>query len=323
MNKQYVQLLALNSAIVVLFIVAITVFIAGIYSNDPVPALQNIVPVLDVYPARWTLVIAWFVYSWQVSWIIYSLILVCRSSPHPVLLTPLFLGIYFLALVIQIAINSVAFTDIVSVSFVGLLLISVTLFASLAISYIALYQNRTVLVQQNRRVDDALIRGLVQNGIGLYATWTSMATFITMAVLVVYRSDPIINQNTASSVVIAFIAAFLVAYTATDLTVLDKYSRYTFTPYAVVMWVLIGILVSLPATNSANFIVTAVLLGLTIVALTAKITLVVVRKKADPVLPRMAVVASTAGSDTKPDPKPEVPKPEVPKPEGVEKEVGP
>ncbi|XP_046543439.1 uncharacterized protein LOC124253666 [Haliotis rubra] len=312
MNKLYVQLLALNSAIVVLFIAAITVFIAGVYSHDRVPALQDHVPVLDVYPARWTLVIAWFVYSWQVSWIIYSLILVCRSSPHPVLLTPLFLGIYIVALVLQIIINSVAFTDIVTVSFIALLLISVALFGCLALSYIALYQHGTVLVQQHRRVDDALIRGLVQNGIALYATWTSMAAFITMAVLMVYRSDPTINQATASSVVLAFIAAFLVVYSITDLIVLDKYSRYTFTPYAVILWVLIGILVSLPATNATNFIFAAVLLGVAIVALSAKITLVVVRRKADPVLARLSAGESAHGIETGNATKPEVSKPEIP-----------
>ena len=77
--------------------------------------------------------------------------------------------------------------DVIEGAFVALLGIAVLLIVCLCISYRALDAASPRLVEQRRVVDIWLVRGFVHNGLGIYATWTSIATLLNLAMVIRYR----------------------------------------------------------------------------------------------------------------------------------------
>ncbi|XP_046377359.2 uncharacterized protein LOC124149674 [Haliotis rufescens] len=300
---KYYNLVALNIVIIflfftlpilsALFIVLLSPLVNTVLLLSITDAITYTYPT-EVSPRPWVFFIWAFIFIWQIIWIFYSMNLsyrVVRGGPS-VLLTSVFLGIFILSLLLHVALN-IAAVFVLVLAFVFLILLSASLFACLALSYKSLYDNRQILADQQRGLDDSLVRGLVHNGLGLYATWTLIAALINIAVLMTYRSNPPIDQSTASTVSLAFIAAFLVVYFITDLTVFDKYSRYTFTPYVALLWALVAILVNNVDFRKHNTIFTAVLLGLTGLSLIVKIVVVCVKKKTNPLFPDPTAVKDT------------------------------
>ncbi|XP_071103423.1 uncharacterized protein [Haliotis cracherodii] len=246
----------------------------------------------QITPVGFTFIIWGLVYVWQLVWIIYELTLLCRKSASgeplflkPILLTTAFFGIYILSLVLNVFWLFMFDRELIGLAFVTLAGISVTLYICLGLSYLAMYKNRFILSNQSRRVDIVLISIFVHNGLALYAAWTTVATFINMAIVITYQSLPPIDPGTASTIALGFLAAVIIIYVAVDLSVFDKYTRYTFTPYPVVIWAFVGIIARGYNLLDANTIFVLVLLALTVVAFLVKIALAIYRAMTQPLFP--------------------------------------
>ncbi|XP_067667840.1 uncharacterized protein [Haliotis asinina] len=300
---KYYNLVALNIVIIFLFFLLPVLSALFIVFLSPVVNSVLLLSITDtitytypteITPSPWVFFIWPVIFIWQIIWIFFSTSLsyrVVREGP-PVLLTSVFLGIFILSLLFHVALDITAVFVLV-LAFVFLILLSASLYACLALSYKALYDNQQILADQHRRLDDSLVRGLVHNGLGLYATWTFVAALLNISVLMTYRSNPPINQSTSSTVCLALVAVFLVVYFVTDLTVFDKYSRYTFTPYVAILWALVAILVNNLDITKRNTIFSAALLGFSGFTLIVKIIVVCVKRITHPVFPEPTHVRTT------------------------------
>ena len=102
----------------------------------------------------------------------------------------------------------------------------------------------------------------------------------------------------ASTVSLSILTADLIIWFLLDILLLDKLgTRYTFSPYVIVVWALAGILDNNYEAGSTNTIFTIVLLVLGSVALVAKIVIMCVRYCNS----RKHVIVSTLDDETKVD----------------------
>lgn len=117
------------------------------------------------------------------------------------------------------------------------------------------------LKAQDRTHDIWLTRGLVHNGLGIYTAWATIATLLNLAVVISYSSHDI-GVVTASIVALVLLTSKLVGFIVLDLLVLDRFSRFNFTPYIVVVVALSGSIANNWDPDTMLFAFTAFLLGL-------------------------------------------------------------
>lgn len=144
-------------------------------------------------------------------------------------------------------------------------------------------------------MDIWLIRGLVHNGLGIYATWTSIAALLNLAMVIAYSNGSDVSVSTASTVALAILTVEIAAFVATDLLFLDRYSRYTVTPYAVVVVALSGSISKNWQTGATNAIFAAVLLALGSLALVLKLAVTIYRHITQPRYNSVQAVSSCKG----------------------------
>ncbi|XP_076437398.1 uncharacterized protein LOC143276658 [Babylonia areolata] len=239
---------------------------------------------LEITPASWTFSIWGFIFTWQGLWVVYSLVLLCRRSADgspaylsPLIVSPATVVLYMLANACTIAWLFLFDRDIIEAAFVALLGIPVSLIISLALNYRTLDVAAPSLAQQRRTADIWLVRIFIHNGLAIYATWTSIATLLNMAMVIRYRSDPVIGDQTAGTVALAVLSVEILVFFTADLFFLDRYSRYTITPYIVVVVALIGSIVKNWEAGAVNSIFTAVLLAVGAAGLVIKVIMCVYR----------------------------------------------
>jgi len=238
---------------------------------------------LLITPSGWTFSIWGFIYAWQAAWILYSLVNLCRKTPSgpaycsPGVLTPVYFLFFILANCCNIAWLFLFDRDVIPGAFVALLMITVFLAAALVTSYRTLDMASPKLAEQGRTVDIWLVRGLVHNGLGIYATWCSIATLLNLAMVITYESDPKISNVDACTVSLVCLGVIQLVYGTTDMLKLDRYSRYTITPYIVVVVALIGSITKNWQDGARLSIMTAVLLGIGSAFLLLKIVMTVYR----------------------------------------------
>ncbi|XP_046345886.1 uncharacterized protein LOC124128680 [Haliotis rufescens] len=259
---------------------------------------------IEITPAGWTFSIWGLIYAWQAVWIVYSLVRICRKSPegplylNPVLLPPAFFGMYILNMFLNISWLLLFDRQLIELAFSFLFAIAFTLYICLWISYTSLDNNMEVLAKLNLKIEDTLVRAFVHNGLGIYAAWTTIASFLNMGFVIAYRANPAIDQSTASSISLGFITAALFLFVITDLFLFDRYSRYTITPYGVIVWALSGSLAKNFDAARGNSIFTIVLIVIGVLALIAKIVFVIIRSKSKPVFTSSTNITMPEKQDT-------------------------
>lgn len=182
-------------------------------------------------------------------------------------------------------------------AFVFLFLIAFTLYICLAVVYRSFDQNAELLIKQNRKLDIWLVRLFIFNGIGIYATWTTIATLLNMAIVITYCSDPAISQEIASSVSLGVLSLEILVFVSTDLTILDRYSRYTFTPYLVLIVALSGVTAKNWQNGARNSIWIVVLLAAAGVAAVCKFFLMFFRHFRQPLYAELEKEKNTQSTD--------------------------
>ncbi|ESO92064.1 hypothetical protein LOTGIDRAFT_121617, partial [Lottia gigantea] len=162
------------------------------------------------------------------------------SYTNPKILTiPLFVT-YFTNLCLNIGWTLSFDRESLIAAFVLLFLIAFTLYICLFFSYRSFAEHSPKLAKQGRNSEIWCHRVIVHNAFGNYATWTTIATLLNVIMVMVYVADPGVEIETAGTVALGILTAEIIIFAGTDLILLDKYSRYTFTPYLVVMVALGG-----------------------------------------------------------------------------------
>ncbi|XP_067686822.1 uncharacterized protein [Haliotis asinina] len=231
---------------------------------------------LEITPSSATFSIWGAIYIWQAVWAIYALVNICRRTSDgyvynsPTLLTATFFGVSILNWMCVITWTFVWGWGHVWVAFVFLAIIFITIYICIGLSYRALAQHNDALVKQGRTVDIWLMRMLVQNGLAFYGAWCTIATLLNLAMALTYTSHPQFDQSTSSTISLSILSIELTVFALSDWTIMDKYSRYTFSPYIVVIVALSGSMIKNWNPLKTNSIFTAALLGVSILCFLTK-----------------------------------------------------
>lgn len=86
-----------------------------------------------------------------------------------------------------------------------------------------------------------------------------------------------IGDETAGTVALGVLSAEILVFISTDLLLFDRYTRYTITPYIVVVIALIGSIAKNWEDGATNSVFTAVLLGVGAAGLVLKVVMSIYR----------------------------------------------
>ncbi|XP_069090345.1 uncharacterized protein [Pleurodeles waltl] len=234
-------------------------------------------------PAGWTFALNWnTIFIWQFLWFGYSLSGLCRRNENgwmymkPDLLPIWFYIVWMLNNALNIGWLFLWDREYIIPALVFLAFIAFTNYCVLIISYRALYINGMWL-QKSKKVDLWLIRIFVQNGIAIYATWTTIATLLNFAVVLTYSGD--VSNATSTTAALAILALELVLWFILENFAFDEYVRYTLTVYPVVICALSGSLNKhfVSSDPGRNNIFLAVLLAVACAAFLIRLILVLWR----------------------------------------------
>ncbi|KAK1173685.1 hypothetical protein AOXY_G3861 [Acipenser oxyrinchus oxyrinchus] len=222
-------------------VAASTVSINGLFLTTH----QNITEkfVLQITPDAWLVSIWTLINAWNGLWLIYVFITLFRRNQYgPVYCNPAIHPPMFYILWIANNLLSIGFLFLWDrqclVQALGLqILIPYSCYVMLGISYRNLYQHDTWL-KSNSSSDLWNVRYLVHNGLALYAAWTSIDVLVNFGIVLKYSfglMDPAVSTAMLSILLVKLIVWFLL-----ENFVLEKYVRYTFTVYPVVILGLAG-----------------------------------------------------------------------------------
>ena len=244
---------------------------------------------ITITPAGWTFSIWGFIYAWQLLWMIYVLTTLCRRDSNGVYIyqLPLLPPVFFVMFLIN-NLFIIGWTFLWDRKYVGwaaldIVFTPLTLYACLMISFWKLYKNLQAVRAAGLNKDVWLIRMLVQNGIAFFATWVSIATLLNFAIVMVYKWS--VEMETACTVALAILAGDIVVWFVLDMFVLDKFVRYTFSPYIVLV---VGLSGSVAKnfdleSNERNSIFSSVLLAAAALLFLVKIVMIIFRHRRYPI----------------------------------------
>ncbi|XP_033118496.1 uncharacterized protein LOC117118107 [Anneissia japonica] len=209
------------------------------YTITEVSALYEI----EATPAGWAFSIWLFIFVFEILWIAYALSTLCRSTKQgPVyvvapVLPPEYTLLYSVNQLLLIGWLFLFDREFIGYSSIDLLFIFVTGFICLLINFrrVDKYQS---YMQENLPQDLLANRVLVQNGVALYTTWTLVATLLNSAITLTYKAN--VDDTLSSTIMYILIIIITTLYFVLDVTVWNKYTRYTFTPYIVVIVASLG-----------------------------------------------------------------------------------
>lgn len=240
---------------------------------------------LDITPATYAFSIWGLIYAWQAAWIIYSIVNLFRGPELTFLISPKFLIAYMgsnVANMSWIFVAAVAekMKILLPVSSVILWAIFFCLVAAMIGVSLQIQHKRSVLLKAGYRKDPWLMIVLVQNGVGMYATWCSVASPLNSAISLCYFHG--VEMTLAGTVGLTIVALEVVLFVPMDFVALDRWTRYLITPHLTLIWALSAILIRHGVVMGRNSIFTLVLLCVCIGSTIAKIMVMIMRHRRDP-----------------------------------------
>lgn len=232
---------------------------------------------LEITPAGWTFSIWGFIYAWQVCFMGYGLATLCRQGIDG----PLYTSPDIMPWTVYV---SYIFTSIFNVTWLFLwdrqympaalpiiALMPFSLYIAVGFSCHAVDKYLPVLYRNGFSREAWLVRFLVQNALAFYATWVTIATLLNLGVVLVYWGD--LDQSNSCTGCLAVLTLDIVVYLTLDWFVLDKYIRYIFSPYLVLIVALTGSIEKNYEEGATNTIFTIVLLSIACAATVVKAVL--------------------------------------------------
>ncbi|XP_065897872.1 uncharacterized protein [Dysidea avara] len=244
---------------------AITVIINGILNSDRASSFgveDSIGQVgkdnpVDILPAGWTFSIWIVIYTWQGAWILYAWTFV--FSCRPTAIVPINKAVHAL-FVISCALNIIWLylfgNEKFTAAFVLLLLLEFTLDAMIGVATYTSYHQARELIDNGQKYDVVLTQVLLNNGIGVYETWVTIAAQVNLAVVLQHVSDT--SSSTAAIVALSIILTEMLTWFIAEITFLDRFVRYTLTVYPVAIWALAGIISNNWDKDEASSVLTLV-----------------------------------------------------------------
>ncbi|XP_061523047.1 uncharacterized protein si:ch211-161h7.5 [Phycodurus eques] len=199
--------------------------------------------VTEITPSGWTFSIWSVIYVWLTLMMIYILANLCRSNSYgyvycsPPVLPYGFFICWCLNLCFNIAWLLVWDRMWMIAALVFLILVAGTNYGTLSFACHGLHVYGAWL-KKYHNVDLWLIRILVQNGVMIYTTWTTIATLINLAIVLTYEAN--VSPTNAASVSYCVLTVVLLVWFFLQNVVLDEHMRYVLVDYPVVIWALAG-----------------------------------------------------------------------------------
>ncbi|XP_037090501.1 uncharacterized protein LOC119110704 isoform X2 [Pollicipes pollicipes] len=195
-------------------------------------------------PPGWTFIIWGVIYSWMAVALIYALSQLCRrTAAGPVYLNPATLtSPFWFFFIVNQALNVgwlfIWDRELLTASAVVLCIVMITNWLVMLILHRSLYLCRVSPEPPTPR-EVWLLRLCVHNGLAVYTTWTTVAALISIDVALVYVGEA--SDELVTSLLAGLLAAGALAWLLLELTVLDKYTRWTISPGFALLWALTGV----------------------------------------------------------------------------------
>ncbi|KAM8731005.1 uncharacterized protein AB9X84_025590 [Acanthopagrus schlegelii] len=244
----------------------------------------NVSAVFDtqITPSGWTFNIWSVIYVWLTAMVIYIVSGLCRKNGYGyVYCSPAVLPYgFFISWCINLCFNIgwllVWDKGIMIAALIFLILVICTNYSMLFFICHGLHIYGPWL-KKYHNADLWLIRVLVQNGVMIYTTWTTIATLINVAIVLTYEVN--LSPLDAATVSYSVLSVVLLVWFVLENFVLDKHVRYVLIVYPVVIWALSGNLDKNynAESPSRNGIFIVVLLALACALFAIRIVLVVWR----------------------------------------------
>ena len=235
----------------------------------------------DITPAGWTFSLWAVIYTWQLLFIGYSLSTICRRTSYGYLYVnpahqPITIFIiYTFNLLTNIAWLLLWDHFYPQYGLIFLPLTAFSLYICLALSCHKLYHVTPVLRREEQQVDIWLTRIFSQNGLGIYAAWTTIATLLNLDIVLITSGHLLVNV--AGTICLSILNAEIVIWFFTDVCLLDRFTRYLYTPYVVFVVALGGSISKNWEATSSNSVLSGFTLALAIALALVKLAVMVYR----------------------------------------------
>ncbi|XP_077415779.1 uncharacterized protein LOC144044936 [Vanacampus margaritifer] len=231
----------------------------------------------NITPAGWTFSIWGVIYTWLSLMVLYITLFVFRGSWAQCLLPYAFYFFWLLSIVLNMIWLLLWDRELMLSALVVLILIVISNYGALSICcFITDYYGLWLKTYYPK--DKTCLTILVQNGLALYTTWTTIASLINFTLVLQLWG---VVKSTAATVSLCLLFAELVGWFILENWVLDRWVRNILTVYPVVIVALLGNVFKhfVPADPSPNAIFMVTLLVLACILLLFRICNVIWRNK--------------------------------------------
>ena len=174
------------------------------------------------------------IYSWQIIWVIYGWTFVFRPKTPRTIFAGVYYG-YILICIINVTWIFVWNNGPIEATAAILVLYNIVFYPIIA--SLAFFLSRA----DGAKVYDIwLTRILVLNGLLFHASWTTIASILNITLGLLYKGD--VDGTDAAYIALSLLLSVVLTYFILENTVFDRYLRYAFAVYPVVIWALSAIL---------------------------------------------------------------------------------
>ncbi|KAG8009478.1 hypothetical protein GBF38_017786 [Nibea albiflora] len=236
--------------------------------------------VTQITPSGWTFSIWSIIYIFLALVLVFALSGTCRKNAYGyVYCSPAILPHgFFVTWCLNLGLNTgwLFLWDrrLMPAALAFLILIALTNYIMIFFSCYGLH-NYGAWLNKYHKVDLWLHRVLVQNGIAIYATWTTIASLVNLTI--VLTNDGNMSQTDAGTLALSVLTVVLFVWFILENSVLDKHVRYILTIYPVVIWALTGVFTKNydAAAPTRNNIFIAALLAVACTLFVSRVVLVI------------------------------------------------
>ncbi len=232
----------------------------------------------EISPAAATFILWAFIYLYQAVWIVYSLSLLWRGDGS--ILPVWFYLSYSLANISTICWLFVWARAHYSLAFAILALTGISLQISLYFAFTGLHAYLCEFPNSENlpnRVDVWCVRFLVQNGVIFYTTWISIATCLNLCI--VLQNVLEFDGSKSAFGVLAVLLVLICVWFCLENTIFEKYTRFVFVEYIVLLVGLSGILSRHWEARPASVIFVLCLLILCVLLFIARLIIIILKER--------------------------------------------
>jgi len=253
---------------------------------------------LEITPAGWTFSIWGLIYALQAAFLLYALVTLFIKTPRgylykgPAFVGPEVYAVYIVNMAANILWIFMFDQEKLEAALGALVFITVSLYFCLGAAMRGLSRHSSELIKQGRRKHVILDIVLVQNGLGIYAGWVTIASLLNLGMVLSYRTVGL-DQHIACSISLGVLSLVILLYAILDHVLFEKQFRYLFSPFIPLIMGLIGSLDKNWDSSNANTVNTVTLLVLGCVLLLVKVARCIYKSITDPLYRSSAAFTPT------------------------------